>query len=91
MSSLVMTVQDTRSSQEEQEKMEKEQDLEEGECSDEEEEQQQVVVPAPPTHKTKGSGQPRNCTRISSNMQLQSRRIGTQHSGPPFSSSFYFT
>jgi hypothetical protein len=38
--------------------MEKEQDLEEGECSDEEEEleqQQQVVVPAPPTHKTKGS------------------------------------
>jgi len=66
-----MTVQDTRSSLEEQEKMEKEQDLEEGECSDEEEEleqQQQVVVPAPPTHKTKGSGQPRNCTRISNNM-----------------------
>ena len=63
MSSLVMTVEDTRSRLEEQEeRMEKQEDLEEGECSDEEEEQEKVVaVAAPALHKPKGGGQSKGC------------------------------
>jgi hypothetical protein len=71
MTSLVMTVQESSSSQEEVEKMEplpaaregEEQGLEEGECSDEEEEQlqQEKVLTSPPQQQQpKGGGQPEN-------------------------------